>query len=675
MKTVPKNIVSLDFETFWSDEVSVKKLTTVDYVRHPEMKVLSVALKRDGQRTPTFHAGDEIRPALEAIDWGSTAMLAHHAHFDGLFLSEFYGIVPAFYLDTLSMGRALHRAEVGGSLSALSELYGLGAKTEGGAILLETKGLRNVEDLSYAQRRRFVKYNKQDVNLLWRLWRAMRGAFVPEELALIDLTVRMQCDPRLEIDAEGVRRELARERAEKRAAVELGCVAAGAFLPRVSQATMGIDEEGRNTEEFRKVLGSSAKLYDLLCAMSGKENVPVKRSPTDPDKRIPAFAKTDLGMQKLHREGSPDVKKVLDARLLLKSTIGETRCLRLLSHSSEGTKKIPVYLQYCGAHTGRWTGGDSANFQNIPVRKSSAIRECVRAPRDHVLVVVDSSQIEARALAWLAGQTSMLDVFRSGQDPYRYMAANMYDKPMQDITPDERFVGKTVVLGAGFGLGWKRYRDSMAEGQLGPPVILTPKEAGRIIKAFRSSNQWYSWFWVQMQRRLEMMFASVDPPNYWARDDDLCPLGMDGPGKPVLRFFKDEIVLPNDLSMHYPDIEGKMTETEYEDEDGEIKKFQSMEYSYRTNNRGERGKIHGRLITENIIQALARIVVGEQMLRVADYWPVAMMTHDEVVAVVPKKEAPRALGYMEEMFRTPPDWCPGLPVAGEGAWSREYRKP
>lgn len=673
---IPRDIAALDFETYWDSEVSVKKMTTVDYVRHPEMKVLSVAFKRNGQRHPTFHAGADVGPALRSVDWSCTALLCHHAHFDGLFLSEFYGIIPSFYLDTLSMGRALHQLEVGGSLNALAGLYGLGEKTDGGAILNEAKGLRSVSDLTYAQRRRFAVYNKQDVTLLWRLWRKMRPAFSNRELELIDVTVRMQCDPKLRINAKKVRRELARERQEKFGTLLAGYQAAYPVAHRTLQGSELADWEGSVAlAEFKKTLGSSNKLFNLLTKHIPEADVPLKWS-VKQEKEIPAFAKQDLEFQRLAENGPEPVKKILAARLATKSTIGETRCLRLLSHTKEGTMSLPVYLNYYGAHTGRWSGGDKTNLQNLPVRTTSSIRECVEAPPGYVLVVVDSSQIEARMLAWLAGQTNLLEVFRTpGGDPYRYMASMIYDKPVEKIADDERFVGKTVVLGCGYGLGWKRYRNSMAVGTLGPPVFMSPKKAGTIIKLFRARNQWYPWFWVQMGRRLEMMARGEDPPDYWARNGTDNRDGLVGAGPPTLEFSADGIVLPNGMWLHYPEIEGETVETEYETEDGEIKVRKSMEYTYRVNARGGRSKIYGGLMTENIVQALARIPIGDHMLEIQKRCPVVLMTHDEIVALAPRKEAKQALAFMEAAFGKSPDWAPDLPLAGKGVWAKEYRKP
>jgi len=665
MKRIPVDVVALDFETRWADDYTLSRLSTVEYVRDPRFAVHCAAWQTQRQRAPRFAAGEKaVAEALASFDWSRTACLAHHAQFDGLVLSERFGVKPAFWFDTLSMARALFRADAGGSLEAVGRRLGFGGKLGGGEALESAKG---VETPSPELLERLGEYNRRDVVLLWSIFRRLRPSFPAPELRLIDSTVKMQTEPRLRLDAPAARRELARERDAKHKALVLGCEAA--FLDSAPTGDWGDWAGLRRLEEFKKTLMSSVKLHALLCGMMPEEGVPTKWSPKQ-KRRIPAFARTDLEFQRLAAEGPPAVRAVLAARKAVRSTIGETRCLALLAHSADGTRPLPVYLKYYGAHTGRWAGGDGANMQNLPVRQGAALRKCVLAPSGHRLVVVDSAQIEARILAWLAGQESMLDAFRTGADPYRRAAAQIYGKPEEDVVPEERFVGKTCVLGCGYGIGWKKYREQLAAGVLGPAVELPKKEAARIVRTFRERNRWYPWLWVQMQRRIATMAQREDPPDLFRRRD-FAPARE----KPVLRFFRDRVGLPNGMSMKYPDMRAEAAVAEYEDEHGEVRKFESVEHHYRSDLRGGRSKVYGGLMAENAVQALARIVVGWQMLRLAERWPVALMAHDEVVLVVPGSEADEAGAFAEAQFSKAPAWAAGLPVKGEAGVFERYEKP
>ena len=115
---------------------------------------------------------------------------------------------------------------------------------------------------------------------------------------------------------------------------------------------------------------------------------------------------------------------------------------------------MPVPLKYYAAHTGRWGGTDNLNLQNLP--RQSPLKHAIRAPQGYVMIDSDSSQIEARTLAWLAGQWDLVQAFERGEDVYRIMASAIYNKPVEDITKDERFVGKTTILGSGYGMGAKK---------------------------------------------------------------------------------------------------------------------------------------------------------------------------------------------------------------------------
>jgi DNA polymerase len=166
-----------------------------------------------------------------------------------------------------------------------------------------------------------------------------------------------------------------------------------------------------------------------------------------------AFSKTDEEFKALLEHPDTQVQALVAARLGVKSTIEETRTERFIGIALRGP--MPVPLRYYAAHTGRWGGDDKLNLQNLP--RTSPLKKAILAPYGYVIIDSDSSQIEARTLAWLAGQDDLVEAFDRGEDVYRIMASAIYLKAIEDVTKDERFVGKTTILGAGYGMGAAKF--------------------------------------------------------------------------------------------------------------------------------------------------------------------------------------------------------------------------
>ena len=178
-------IIAIDFETFYSREFSLTKVTTEEYVRSPQFETIGVAVKVDDEE-PVWFSGDaeSMHQFLARYDWGNSLALAHNAAFDGAILQWVYGLSPKGWLDTLSMARALHGTEVGGSLKVLAQHYGIGEK---GVEVDNALGLRRA-DFSPEQLARYGEYCKNDVALTWELFGQMSAGFPQIELRLIDLT-------------------------------------------------------------------------------------------------------------------------------------------------------------------------------------------------------------------------------------------------------------------------------------------------------------------------------------------------------------------------------------------------------------------------------------------------------------------------------------------------------
>ncbi len=429
------NIITIDFETFYEKSgFSLSKLTTEEYVRDDRFEVIGVAIKvNDGETEWASGTHEQMSKFLKTFPWEESMMLAHNCMFDGFIMSERFGIFPKVYADTLSMGRAIHGVEVGGSLGVLAERYSIGVK---GDEVITASGKRRV-DFTEEDLNRYGDYCVNDVELTHKLFSAMvRRGFPKTEMKLIDLTLRMFIQPKLDLD--------------------LNLLEQHYNDIRDAKAKLLVDAGMENRDD----LMSNPKFAELLKGLG--VNPPMKISPAT-EKETFAFAKNDEEFKALAEHPDIRVQTLVAARLGTKSTLEETRTERFIGIAKRGL--MPVPLKYYAAHTGRWGGSDSLNLQNLPSRGANAgkLKKAIIAPEGYLIIDADSSQIEARVLAWLSGQDDLTEAFRKGEDVYKIMASAIYSKSVEEITKEERFVGKTTILGC-FGAdtevltdsGWKR---------------------------------------------------------------------------------------------------------------------------------------------------------------------------------------------------------------------------
>jgi DNA polymerase I-like protein with 3'-5' exonuclease and polymerase domains len=417
-------IITVDFETYYDREFSLSKMTTEEYIRSDGFEVIGVGVKVDEGETAWFSGTKaETQEFLNQYDWGNSLVLAHNTAFDGAILSWHFGVSPKAWLDTLCMARALHGVDVGGSLKALAERYNLGEK---GTEVLNALGKRR-KDFCPEDLAKYGEYCKNDVELTYNLFHTLMfpvknlggGAFPKSELKVIDCTLRMFTHPELRLDLPLLEQHLHDVKVKKEKLLEAAAA-------------------------NRDDLMSNDKFADLLKQLGVEP--PTKISPKT-NKEAWAFAKTDEAFKELASHPDPRVQTLVAARLGNKTTLEETRTQRFIDIAKRG--RMPVPLKYYAAHTGRWGGDDKVNLQNLPSRGQNAgkLKSAIRPPAGYVLIDADSSQIEARTVAWLSGQTDLVDAFEKGEDVYKIMASKIYRKSVEEISKDERFVGKTTILG------------------------------------------------------------------------------------------------------------------------------------------------------------------------------------------------------------------------------------
>jgi DNA polymerase len=606
---VPGTLLTLDFETYYDTKLSLTKMTTMEYVKDDMFRVWGVGIKVDDEPAEWYGA-DEVEEILQSFDWSNVLLLCHNTMFDGYILSRRYNINPKYYLDTAAMARGLYPGQSASLKEVSIRLFPHDESKRKGDDLVKAKGY---VDLPPAIEADLAKYCVQDVELTHAIYQKMAAKYPQSELDLIDLTTRMFCQPILKINRERLTTYHGQEftRAEE--------------LIKAS----GLD---------RDVLSSNNKFAAHVESLGLV--LPVKKSPAT-GQMIPAFGKNDAGWKQLCAM-YPQHQALWDARTAVKSRITETRAKRFLDVAhDDGTISVP--LRYYAAHTGRFGGTEKINLQNLP--RGSELRKCLVAPDGYLVYVADLSNIEARMLAWLADQQDLLDQFRRGEDIYSNFASKIYSKPInKHQNPTERFVGKTAILGLGYGMGHNKFKLTLETGATGPAMQISETEAINVVQTYRSTYDKIPVLWSRLENLLK---SSLHRDNYGVRYRD------------VLEIQERALVLPSGLALRYENLEMSP---------------QGLTYTTRGN---VQESTYGGRITENVVQALSRIVITDSLLRLDKNLHdarVALTVHDEIVIVAPDKNPDATMDKIIDDLCTPPLWAQDLPLSAEGGYDRMYSK-
>lgn len=600
-------ILTVDMETYYSQQYSLSKVTTEEYVRDSRFEAIGVAVKVDDGETQWFSGtAKQTKAWLNQFDWGNSIAIAHNAMFDMAIMNWRFDIRPKRIVDTLSMLRAIDGPDAGNSLAKAAERYGLGVK---GTEVINALGKRRL-DFTAEELVAYGDYCINDTELTYKLAMKLADGFPKEELRLIDLTMRMFTEPVLELDKEILTDHLRKVKDAKERLL--------------GKALISKDN-----------LMSNPQLAETLRHLGVEP--PMKISPTT-GKETFAFAKNDEAFKALLEHDNIIVQAIVAARLGVKSTLEETRTERFIGISERGL--LPVPLRYYAAHTGRFGGDDKVNLQNLP--RKSRLKKAIKAPPGYVLIDCDSSQIEARTLAWLAGQWDLVAAFEKGEDVYKIMASSIYGVPVEEVTDAQRFVGKTTILGAGYGMGAKKFQAQLKTFG----VTLELEECERIIHVYRATYPRIPQLWQQAQAALIAISRGMTSPV----------------GEPDVLVIGDGVTLPNGLKLRYPNLRP------HKDEKGKVE----LVYDTKKGKAVIPTRIYGGKMVENICQALARIIIANQMLMIARRYKVAMTVHDSVVVVAPQEEADEARSFVEQCMRIRPKWAAALPLNCESKMGASY---
>ena len=597
------DLITIDMETFYAQDYSLSKITTEDYVRSDKFEVIGLAVKVNNNATEwASGTHEQINEWLQTFNWADAMVVCHNTMFDGAILAWRFGINPRVWADTLCMGRALHGIEVGGSLKAMAERYKVGVK---GEEVIAAKGKRRL-DFTDAELDRYGDYCINDVEITHKLFHLMAKGFPKKEFKLIDVTLRMFIEPVLELDLNLLEQHLTDIKDTKEKLLE--------------SVNVDISE-----------LMSNQKFAELLRGFGVEP--PMKVSLTT-GKQTLAFAKSDEGFKALADHHDVRVQALVAARLGTKSTLEETRTQRFIDIANRGL--LPVPLRYYGAKTGRWAAEGSINMQNIP--RKSALKKAITAPEGHVIVGADLSNIELRVGLWLAGQMDKLKLLGDGCDLYKDFASSVFNIGYDDVTPEQRFIGKTSQLSLIYGVGAIKLRAALKQGS---GVDIGEAESQRIVMLYRTEYDRVRSIWQDGMGVIESIAAGAT--TWFGNNEFIKVHGSQG------------MLLPSGIYMRFDDLK-------YDLVDGR----KQWHYYVR---RG-RDRIYGSKVFQGLTQAIARCIMAEQMLEIQKHYPIALTIHDAVYSVVPEHEASNAVNLILSVMRTTPAWIPGLPLDAEAGYGQ-----
>lgn len=600
--------VSLDFETFYSDEYSLRRMTIVEYVLDPRFQMIGCSVRIDNGPYE-FLEHDQFVALLQKLDPRKTRVVSFNALFDMFILVVRYRFVPGLMIDTMGMARAIIGYKCKSlSLANVARVLGKGEK---GQTVHHVKGMTASDIRAAGLWESYASYANNDNQLSVEIFEELKPSFPPEAFLINDMVLRMAVQPQFVLDRQVLAEHLYSVQIEKQRL---------------------LDEAGVTD---KKLLMSNEKFAEVLRQLGVTPPMKMSRAT---GKLTYAFARSDREFQDLADHENPQVQAVVAARLGHKSTLEESRTERFQAIANlqwaDGQSWFPIPLRYSGAHTHRLSGDWGLNAQNLP--RGGKLRYALKAPPGYVVVSCDSAQVEARLTAWFCGQMDLVNDFAAGVDVYSAFASELFNRPVsKKENPLERFIGKTCILGLGYGMSAPVFVNSVASlslAQLGHRVVLSIESASDAVRLYRRRYAKIAEMW----RRLENMIPDL-------MRNSLQTLG------PVI-FFKESIRLPSGLLLNYHDLQYAPAE------------------GFNYERAGLRYRLYGPKVLENLVQALAFITTIEAALRVrrrAPQYNLAHQVHDELIYVIKKEDAEWFSAILLEEMHRRPTWAPELPLAAE----------
>lgn len=639
------DLLTIDFESYWAQDHSLSKMTPIEYVMHPETELISCSFKWNNAPTDVVFGEDAIRRAFAKINPDDKLCVAHNmSGFDALVLAWRLNWRPKMWGCTLAMARPKYERTVGLSLAKLVAHFGLGVKDN--KALIQTKG-KKLKDFSLEEVSAMRKYNRDDTEQCAALFHILRAETSSREMWAIDSNIRMMVDDVFVLHQPVLQAALKREKDKKRKTL----LALSDMLGIVPA------EDDETTATAVKTELMSAPKFSALLTTLGVD-VPMKPSPKDEDKLIPALAKDDPEFQELVESDNDVVAAAARARLEMKSTLLETRIEAFLATAAWRGGKLPIPAKYFGAHTGR-DSGEIYNALNLPriewnndgtpvPKLTNALRMSLLAPKGHVVGAADLSGIEMRINHRLWKVKYSCD--RWDADPtadiYKPTASGYYAVPEAEVTKAQRQFGKVLQLACGFQVGPAKFKTFARKFG----IVLTETAAQEGVYGWRNLTPEIAerdhGGWAKCQRALDYIAAG--------KEEAIDPWGL-------AVTCAEGIRLPYGQLIRYPDLRNEVDE-----------KTGRVVWKY---GRGRFTRFtYGGSVDENIVQALGRVVLMDNVM---EFWKrtgyrTNLRVYDEPVYVWPEKDAEALMKELLDIMRTPPKWWPQLVVWSEGDIAPSY---
>lgn len=618
--------IAVDFETFYSNDCSVKTLGNWAYARHPDWEAYMVSVC-DGSETWVGHPKEFNWSALE----GATKV-SHNAFFDR---SVYHRLVEqgiaAPGLDTDWHCSSNLGAYLCGSARSLKDV----SKKLLGADLSkdvrdQAKGKRWSEMQAEGWADKMVEYARRDAHLCYRIWAEHSGRMPDWEHRLSDMTIRNSM--------HGIR---------------INAPLLDEYIAALHQAIFATEKQIPWIEEDYKP--TSTKAFAEWCR---RDNIPVPPTKEEDEEGVDKWTE-------LYSPNRPWVQAVGAWRSLNKTL---KRFLLIKSRlRPDGT--MDFGLKYFGAHTGRYSGDAGFNIQNqrkqpillrddwtmvtdkfevdrlLKENRLDDIRiqideRALIVPREgSKFLIADLSQIEPRVLNTLVGNHELLDKIRSGMAIYEAFARQSlgYSDPAPLKKKDARLyaLAKAEVLGLGYQCGVKRFPE-VAWIMAG--LRIDEAEAEKAVKDFRENNPLIVGLWNQLDSAFKQSCGS-----------------------------DFEMELPSGRVMRYEKVRASRR-IEVDEETGQPK----AKTVYTAEVAGRRLGFYGGKLTENLTQAVARDVFAGHLLKLDEAGLNPLFSvHDEVICEVPKDTPVKAV---LDIMSQPPTWFPACPVAAEAVEADRYLK-
>lgn len=609
----------LDFESFYDSKNKYTLnqqrggISMVEYIRSPKFLAFGAGLAVN-DLPPVWVPAKELKYVFGQYGWNEITLVGHNVKFDGAILAWKYGILPKNFIDTKGMSRAvLGKSIKNHSLATLAEHFKLESKghlaTDGKVVLTE------------AETKALGEYCIHDVELTQIIHMRLAKDFPKSQYVVMDQTIRMFVDPKLQLN-----------------------------VPLLEKCA--IDEAIRRVNIFKEIgidkseFASNVKFPELL----RKEgyDVPMKESPRKKNEngdpiRIPALALGDPDFLEMLEDGDERLKTLCEARVAAKSTLLETRSVKLGAIGRTGA--WPFDVEFSGAdQTHRFSGGNGAGGNPQNFTRNSKLREAVRAGEGFELVVGDFSNIELRLVAYLSRDPGLIEAIVKGKDIYCDFASAFYGRTITKANKKERQFGKTAILGLGYGMGWKKFIKTVRT-QTGETI--SEETSKKAVDLYRTRYNYVPALWKFLDSLISVLFG----------DNKACAVPWNFP----VSFVKQAIILPSDLQIRFPNLRQETGERGY------------MEWVYDVYRKGrlEKAKLYGGKVLENISQGLAGELCKESMLRMGD--SVVGQVHDEIHVLCKKGLGLMTAAKLKRAMSLAPSWMPNIILDAEvhvgSSWS------